>query len=121
MQKIKSYGVANVDPFVFDRLKFNLDENEGILKYNNYVDYFVSLLEALRDLRGNMEYAKESYEFTLDVEDLVEQNIFLQGYKNSSFSEKYLLEYAELFKQFSELYNKYVVYVESKAKKLEIY
>lgn len=119
MQKIKSYGISNVDPFVFDRIKFNFEENDDIARHNNYVDFFLSMLEALRDLRGNMEYAKDMYEFTLDVEDLVERNIFLNDYKNSSFSEKYLIEYAELFEVFGELYNKYIVHAQTKAKKLE--
>lgn len=118
--KINAYAISNIEPFVKDKIIFDLEDNNEIARYNQYVDFYISLLEGLKDLRGDMEYAQGMYYFTLDVEELVEENIFVIDYKNESFSEKYLIEYSELFEEFSILYNSYIVHVESKAKKLRL-
>ena len=69
--------------------------------------------------RIELEEAQNLYYFAMEVEDLIEENIFLINYKNSSFSEKYLVEYFEVNKEFEKTYETMFRYADEKGRKLK--
>jgi hypothetical protein len=80
----------------------------------------MKLLGALEGLRKDLEAAENMYYFALDVEEQIENNIFLINYKNKSFTEDYLAEYHSLSKEFQEMYQGYFKHAQNKAVKLEL-
>ena len=119
LHQILSYAQAHVNPFLNDKIKFDLDDNNERARYNNYVNFYISVLEALEAFRIELEAAQNFYYFAMEVEDLIEENIFLINYKNSSFSEKYLVEYFEVNKEFEKTYETMFRYADEKGRKLK--
>jgi hypothetical protein len=120
MHKIYNYGIANVMPFINDKVNFDLEDNDDRVKYNRYVDFYISVLEALVALKKDFDSAEDMYYFAMHVEEQIENNVFIMNYKNESFTEEYLLEYQSLSEEFQEMYESYFKYAQARAKKLEL-
>lgn len=120
LKKIISYGTVNVEPFITDKIIFDMEDNNEIAKYNQYVDFYISLLSALQDLQKEISRAEDKYYFTVSVEEMIVDNIFIIDYTNTSFTEEYLVGFYELNKSFNKVYDYYFKYVSEKAKKIEV-
>jgi len=113
-QKIRSYTTSNVDPFLEDKLYFDFEENEDILKYNKYVEFYIDVLNLLEELKKELEVESNNYSFTVEVEEMIEQNIFVVDYKNSSFTDEYLEEYFDFNVEYTKVYNHYFSFAKDK-------
>jgi len=121
LQDIKNYCVGNVDAFIEEKIIFDLESNVDRLEYNKYVDYYISVLEALRDLKERIDISIKNYDFTLYVENELEENIFMNNFKNNVFSDEYIQEFSKFIQNFEEIYDNYFKYISTKASKLHLY
>lgn len=112
--------MANVDPFLEEKLFFDLEDYEDVLKYNKYVEFYIDLLRLMEELRKDLEKESNKYSFAIDIEAMIEENIFVIDFKNSSYTEEYLLEYYEFNKEYTEVYNHYFSFAETKGKYLQL-
>lgn len=104
MSKIKSYKEVNVEPFLNDFIKVDNYDRESVLKYNGYVNFYISALDACENLKLKLEAMQDSYYFVMDIEENIEANMFIINYKNYSYTDEYLQEYYEVNMEFEHLY-----------------
>jgi len=116
-QMINSYGISNVEPFIFDKIIFDFNTIEEVDRYNNYVDMYINLLEAISTLSKDVEQMKNRYEFTLFIEEEIENNKFLIDFKNNSFTEEFLNDLVSFKREFDEMAEKYYRFVNTKTMK----
>lgn len=120
LQNIKNSCVGNVDPFVQDKLIFDIESNDGRAAYNSYVNLYINTLEALQALKEKIIISTQFYNFTSHVEKQLENNIFMSNYKNSVYGEKYIESFVDFENEFNQAYDKYFKYVSTKAKILSM-
>lgn len=113
-QMIRTYTTSHVDPFIEDKLLFDFESNEDILKYNTYVKFYIDVLKKLEEVKQELIVESSYYSFAVEVEEMIEENIFIINYKNSSFSDEHLEEYFEFNKEYTEVYNHYYSFANDK-------
>jgi len=76
----------------------------------------VSVLDNFADLglKKELEVESNCYNFAIDVEEMIENNIFVIDYKNESFTDEYLEKYFEFNKMFTDVYNSYFSFAKTK-------